>query len=91
MKKLSLRGFYRFIKSQPVSKRIKHNDTWCECAVGDYVRHTNRKADFATLTDFTKDKLPSYLFIALNEHGSVRRELSTYGRLAKFISKSGRI
>ena len=94
MKTLTRQGFYRFIRNQPARKRMVHSKGWCECAVGDYIRDANIDSDdsaFSVALDFAEDNLPGYLFRVLNIFGAARRHVPTYGKLATFISKRGRV
>ncbi len=94
MKTLTRQGFYRFIRNQPARKRMVHSKGWCECAVGDYARANGADPEsltFEDVYDFALDKLPDYLFHTLNIFGRARRHVPTYGKLAEFISKRGRV
>jgi len=97
MKALTKRGFYRFIRRQPPGKRIVHSKGWCDCAVGDYARANGANSEsltFETAADvnnFSTEMLPEYLHRVLNIFGLAHRRVPTYGKLAEFISKRGRV
>ena len=88
MDKLSLQGFYDFVKAQPANKRINNCSGWWVCAIGDYMvsalTNVKRHEDRMLACEWAESELPLGLHIIL---GNSQTAPSTYGELAKLVSK----
>lgn len=86
--RLSVPKFIQFINEQKTCKRIDHN-RWETCAVGDYWEasgHTRNKYEpAAEKFRETLKKVNPDLYWKLNNCDDC--ELTTYGRLQKFIKE----
>ncbi len=82
----TLEGFVEFVREQDGDRKINHDDGWCGCAVGDYVKGGREEAFNFAVSVLLRE---CYKVYELLDDYKENIEIETYSDLQALLTEQG--